>query len=210
MTTTRAARIALFAVALATLALPAACSERQARIKLTFPDAPDGGSCAQQTDIKCVNYLEFSAGDNESGFTSQCVKVDVAIGDLCDVAKLADGQELFKLSPGTSLPIRVEGKRVFPATSCNSGDCPARTIFSGATAVTGTIGDHAGETLEIPLAVVRPCGFPEQFFFLPPGRTCAELCGGTDLLVCDGVQGGCLCLDQSAMNSGQGGIDGGP
>jgi hypothetical protein len=208
MTTTRAARIALIVA----LALSAACSERQARIELTFPDAPDGGTCAQQTDIRCVNYLEFSAGDNQSGFTSQCVKVDVAIGDLCDVAKLADGQELFKLSPGTSLPIRVEGKRVFPATSCNSGDCPARTIFSGQTAATGTIGDHAGETLEIPLAVVHPCGFPEQFFFLPPGRTCAELCGGTDLLVCDGVQGGCLCLDQSAtsMNSGQGGIDAGP
>jgi hypothetical protein len=206
--TTSTKRIAALALC-AALALPAACSERQTHLKLTFPGGPDGGTCATQTDIKCVNYLEFSAGDNVSGFTSQCVKVDVAIGDLCDVAKLAEGQELFKLAPGTSLPIRVEGKRVFPATSCNSGDCPARTIFSGQTDATGTIGDHAGETLEIPLTVVHPCGVPEQFFFLPPGRTCAELCGGTDLLVCDGVQGGCLCLDQSAMTSRQGGIDGG-
>jgi hypothetical protein len=206
VTTRSTAALALCAA----LALPAACNDRQTHLKLTFP-ATDSGTCQDQTNIACVNYLEFTAGDDVSGFSSQCTRVGVSLGSLCDVAKLAEGQELFKLAPGTKLPIRISGIRVFPATSCNAGECPAKQIFSGATDATGTIGDHVGDTLEIPVTLVQPCGAPESFFFLPPGSTCEDLCG-TGNVVCDQVQGGCLCkgLPSAAdLAARQGGIDGG-
>src|SRR6185295_3676739 len=62
MTTTKIAPLAL----LAGLALQGACNERQTRLKLTFPST-DAGACQAQTNIKCVNYLEFTAGDQEHG-----------------------------------------------------------------------------------------------------------------------------------------------
>ena len=68
--------------------------------------------------------------------------------------------------------------------------------------------------IDLPVTVIEPCGLPEQFFFLPDGATCAEVCGASPV-VCDHVQGGCLCkgapraFDGGAdMDSGQGGIDG--
>ena len=121
----RTARFALLALVTSLLA----CSERQTQIRLKL-DVPDAGPCAAQTNIRCANYIEFSAGD-ATGFRSQCTRIDVTLTNLCDLALVAEGQELFKLSPDTQLPIRLEGKRVFPATSCNSGVCPARTIFEG-------------------------------------------------------------------------------
>lgn len=199
----RAASLAL----IVSLALAAACSDRQTRIRLTFPTV-DGGTCMDQTNISCVNYLEFTAGDDVHGFSSDCARVPISLETLCDVGKLAEGQELFKLSPDTRLPIRLSGIRVYPAVSCNAGECPAKQIFAGQTDATGTVGDHVGQTLDIPVTLTVPCGVPEQFFFLPPGTTCAELCGGTDQVVCDHVQGGCLCL-QPTMAPTQGGIDGG-
>ena len=96
-------------------------------------DAGGAGGCQAQTDLKCVNYLQFSAG-NDDGFRSGCAPIDVVLGNLCDLVQLAEGQELFKLPPETMLPIRVAGIRVFPAISCNAGTCAAKTIFSGATA----------------------------------------------------------------------------
>src|SRR5262245_7253890 len=80
---------------LAAVAPLAACSERETHLKITF-DVPDAGACDLQTNIKCVNYLEFTAGDDVSGFSSSCTRVDVSLDTLCDVAKLAEGQELFK------------------------------------------------------------------------------------------------------------------
>jgi hypothetical protein len=197
------------ATALALLALLAGCQARETRIRLKL-DVPDAGACANQTNVACANFIEFSAGD-ATGFRSQCTRIEVRLSTLCDVAQLAEGQELFKLSPETELPLMLEGKRVFPATSCNSGDCPAKTIFSGQTAETGPIGNYAGQVLEIPVTVLHPCGGPESFFFLPPGSTCEQLCGAGQV-ACDGVQGGCLCkgLPSAAdIASGQGGIDGG-
>jgi hypothetical protein len=191
------------------LALLAGCDEKQTQIRIKF-DVPDAGACGDQTNIRCANYIEFSAGD-ATGFRSQCTRIDVTLTNLCDLALVAEGQELFKLSPDTQLPIRLEGKRVFPATSCNSGVCPARTIFEGATAESGPIGNYAGQVLEIPVTVLQPCGMPESFFFLPEGSTCEQLCGAGQV-ACDGVQGGCLCEglpSASDIASRQGGIDGG-
>jgi len=64
-----------------------------------------------------------------------------------------------------------------------------------------------------------PCGTPEQFFLLPEGSTCAEVCHSPDLLVCDNVAGGCLCkqlpsagelaAQRGRMDGGQDGIDSG-
>ena len=208
--------------AIALLALLAGCRERQTQIRLTFPDAPDGGACGAQMNIKCANYIEFSAGVLPGGFRSQCSPIDFTLGSLCDVGKLAEGQELFQLSPETQLPIRMEGKRVFPATACNSGICPAKTIFAGQTAEVGPISQFEGQVLEIAVTQIRPCGLPEEFFFLPEGSTCAQLCGGESAVVCDNVEGGCLCAGHpsasdlaaarqaaATADGGQGGIDGG-
>jgi hypothetical protein len=200
----------LAAALLAALALQSACSDRQTRIKLTFPNT-DGGACQEQTNIRCVNYLEFTAGDQEHGFSSQCTRVQVSLDTLCDVGKIPDGQELFKLSPGTMLPIRLAGIRVFPATSCAAGECPPKQIFAGETSETGTVGDYIGQTLTIPVTLTMPCGPPEQFFFVPPGSTCTDLCGVGNV-VCDNVQGGCLCNgfpSAADLASRQGAIDGG-
>jgi hypothetical protein len=201
-------RTAAFAL-LASLASLGGCQQRQTQIRLKF-DVPDAGACADQTNIKCANYIEFSAGD-EHGFRSQCTRIDITLVSLCDVGRLAEGQELFQLSPDTQLPIRLEGKRVFPATGCNSGVCPPRTIFSGETAEAGPIGNYAGQVLEIPVTVHQPCGMPEAFFFLPEGSTCEQLCG-VGQVACANVEGGCLCegLPTPAdIASRQGGIDSG-
>jgi hypothetical protein len=167
-----------------------ACKEREAQLRVTFPEAPDGGTCDAQTSLRCVNYLQFTAGAG-GDFVSHCMKVDVTLDTLCDLTKLADGTELFKLPPETPLPITLQGLRVYPATSCSSATCAPRLIFAGTTAETGRIGDWAGAVLDIPVTVAQPCGPPEVFYFLPPGGTCAQVCEGE--IVCDGVQGGCLC-----------------
>jgi hypothetical protein len=191
------------AVALVLLALVSACKEQQTQLRVTFPLHPDAGACDAQTNLRCVNYLQFTTGDTTE-FFSRCLKVDVTLENLCDVAKLADGQELFKLPPSTALPITLQGLRVYPATSCSSATCAPRLIFSGRTAQTGRIGDHAGSVLEIPVVLEEPCGLPEEFFPLPEGGTCAQVCRGE--IVCEGVQGGCLCkqLDQNVMPGASG------
>jgi hypothetical protein len=203
--------LALFLLGLSLLAL--GCKQPETQLRLQFPSDPDAGAdaggCQQQTSLRCVNYLQFTAGSGN--FSSTCSKVGVVLEDLCDVAKLAVGQEVFKLSPDTPLPITLEGLRVFPATSCNANECPARRIFSGTTSGTGKIGDYAGGVLDIPVTVNEPCGLPEEFFFLPAGSTCADLCGAGNV-VCDQVQGGCLCkgLPSAAdLAARQGAVDGG-
>jgi hypothetical protein len=214
-----AAALALF-VSFAQLA---ACKERQTQIRLKFPDTPDAGACGAQTNIRCANFIEFTAGTIlvPGGFRSQCSPIDFPLTNLCDVAKLAEGQELFKLPPDAELPISVDGKRVFPAISCNSTICPAKRIFTGQTAEAGPIANFEGQVLEIPITLVQPCGPPEAFYFLPEGKTCAQLCGNADNVVCDNIQGGCLCAGHptpadvaarqaaAAADGGQGGIDGG-
>jgi hypothetical protein len=180
------------ALSLAALASAlAACNGPEASLHVVFP--PDGGACEAQTSLACVNYLQFTVGVG-SGFSSDCLKVDVALDNLCDVEKLARGQQLFKLPPETRLPITLEGLRVFPATSCSADEgCMPRRIFSGTTQASGKVGDFAGRDLPLEITLEEPCGRPEQFFFLPPGSTCEELCGSPSLVVCSGVQGGCLC-----------------
>jgi hypothetical protein len=200
------------ALALVTLlALVASCKDRQTQVRLKFPDTPDAGACQAQTNIRCANYIEFSAGTG-TGFRSQCTEIDVPLMNLCDVGKIAEGQELFTLSPETVLPIRVEGKRVFPAPLCNSGVCPPKTIFAGQTSEEGPIARFEGQVLEIAVTLVRSCGLPEQFFFLPEGSTCAQLCGSEEEVVCDNVQGGCLCAPHptpSELAARQAAADGG-
>jgi hypothetical protein len=205
------------------IALACSCKQPEAQLRLQFPvdvDAgADAGTCHQQTSLKCVNYLQFTAGRDES--SSHCSRVEVRLDDLCDLADVAKGQEVFKLSPDTPLPITIEGLRVYPAIGCSStSECRPRRIFSGTTVMEGTIGDYKGGVIDLPVTVLEPCGLPEQFFFLPDGGTCEEVCG-TSPVVCDHVQGGCLCkgapgtFDAGAsgaggMDGGQGGIDSSP
>ena len=192
----------------------AGCKQPEAQLRLQFEGGSDAGadagSCHAQTSLKCVNYLQFTAGSGE--FSSRCTRVEVELNDLCDLAKVAEGQEVFKLSPDTPLPITLEGLRVYPATGCNSSaECPPRKIFSGTTVSEGHIGDYRDRVIDLPVTVLQPCGLPEQFFSLPDGGTCEEVCG-IGLVVCDQVQGGCLCKGspgQHAMDGGQGGIDAG-
>jgi hypothetical protein len=103
-------------LALALLVLACGCNQRETQLKLQFP-AGDAGTCEQQTSIKCVNYLQFTVGTGEF---SSCTKVEVVLDNLCDLAKVAAGQELFKLPPETPLPITIEGLRIFPAIGCSS------------------------------------------------------------------------------------------
>jgi hypothetical protein len=199
-------------LALALLALACGCKQSETQLKLQFPGG-DGGTCEQQTSIKCVNYLQFTVG---AGEFSSCTKVEVVLDDLCDLAKVAAGQELFNLPPETPLPITIEGLRIFPAIGCSSiQECTPRKIFSGTTVGgggrPGRIGDHAGGVLELPVKVNEACGLPEEFFPLPEGRTCTEVCGLSPV-VCDHVAGGCLCKGSAGaadMVSRQGAIDSG-
>jgi hypothetical protein len=211
----RAAGVALLVLACS------GCKQPEAQLRLQFPvdvnadGGADAGTCHAQTSLRCVNYLQFTAGKDE--FSSHCTRVEAKLDDLCDLAKVAEGQEVFKLSPDTPLPITIEGLRVYPATGCNSSsECPPRRIFSGTTVMTGTIGDYKGRAIDLPVKVLEPCGLPEQFFFLPDGGTCQEVCGLSPV-VCDHVQGGCLCKGApgtsdggQAMDGGQDGIDSRP
>jgi hypothetical protein len=195
------------AVLIAIVAPVLGCKPPEAQLRLQFAGGPD--ACHQQTSLRCVNYLQFTAGMGE--FSSHCSRVEVELIDLCDLAKVAEGQEVFKLSPDTPLPITIEGLRVYPAIGCNSsGACPPRRIFAGTTVGRGTIGDYTGRVIDLPVTVLEPCGLPEEFFFLPEGGTCAEVCG-TSPVVCDHVAGGCLCKGPpgSSASSGTGGMDGG-
>jgi hypothetical protein len=183
------------------LASATACKSQEAPLNVVIP-VIDGGTCSAHTDIACVNYLEFKVTRPTSS-TSHCVELDFVLTDLCDVAKLADGRELFKLPPDTELPITVEGKRVFPAKSCGLNQCD-KIIFRGTTGE-GRIGDYIGRPLELVLNMVGSCGLSEDFFPLPDGGTCAQVCRGQSEVVCDQVSNGCLC--KSSMDGGQGGID---
>jgi hypothetical protein len=177
------------------------CKTDQAQLDVVIP-VIDGGACSAYTDIACVNYLEFRVR-TATASTSRCVELDFVLADLCDVGRLADGRELFKLPPDTQLPITVEGKRVFPAGSCGSNQCD-KVIFRGTTGE-GRLGDYVGRPLALTLNMVGSCGESEEFFLLPDGGTCAGVCGGQNNVLCDQVAGGCLCRPR--MDGGQGGID---
>lgn len=212
--------VATVSLALA-CAFAAGCKQPQAQLKLKFPTDADGGTCSDQTSLRCVNYLQFTTGGDES--SSHCQRVPISLANLCDLARVAEGQEVFKLSPDTLLPITLDGLRVYPATGCSSEECKPKKVFTGMTVggMGQKIGDYVGGVIELPVTVIEPCGDPEEFFSLPPdGGTCAQVCHAPDLVVCDHVSGGCLCkaLPSSpvfqdggqAMDGRQGGIDGSP
>jgi len=200
------------------LALACGCKQPQAQLRLQFPiDADagvDAGACYQQTSLKCVNYLQFTVGRDES--SSRCNRVEVELNDLCDLAKVAQRQEVFKLSPDTPLPISIEGLRVYPATGCNStAACPPRRIFSGTTVMEGKNGDYADGVIDLPVTVIEPCGLPEYFYPLPDGgtidggvATCAQVCGASPV-VCANVEHGCLCQGDPASGAAARAMDGG-
>jgi hypothetical protein len=171
------------------LLLLGACRSPQAELAVVFP--ADAGACDQQTDLSCVNYLRFTVNDG-SEFSTQCIRVSQALNSLCDLARLADGRELFQLSPGKTVQIALEGLRVFPATSCESPPaCPSRTLFKGVSDSV-RIGDLAGGRLEVPVTSVGPCGPKERFFFKPADLGCASVCD-EGVVVCSDIEGGCLC-----------------
>ena len=179
-----------------------ACKAQETQINVVIPSI-DGGTCSTYRDISCVNYLEFKV-TTATASTSRCVEVETPLADLCDVGKLSDGRELFKLPPETLLPITVEGKRVFPAKSCGANLCD-KIVFRGATTGTGRLGDYVGRPLDLALNMVGPCGLSEDFFALPDGGTCPAVCGGESEVICDQIPMGCLC--KSHRDGGQGGID---
>jgi hypothetical protein len=197
--------VALGLSALGLFVLPSGCKQREAQLKLKFPS--DGGACDQQTSVKCVNYLQFTTGEGEF---SSCTKVEVVLDDLCDLGKVAQAQEVFNLPPDTPLPITLDGLRIFPAIGCSpTQECQPRKIFSGTTVSGGHIGDYADGVLELPVTMNEACGLAEEFYPLPAGRTCTEVCGMSPV-VCDRVAGGCLCKGSpraTDMASRQGGID---
>jgi hypothetical protein len=202
-------------------ALVSGCKQPETQLKLVFPSVADGGApdgglpCEGQKNLRCVNYLQFIAGSGDQ-FSSQCRKLDVSLDNLCDLGKFAVGQEILKLPPETSLPIRIEGLRVYPALDCRVSACADKTVFAGTTVGTGRIGDYVGRVLELPVTLQEPCGPPEEFYPLPDGGTCEEVCSPTPV-VCDHVAGGCLCealpgaseIAARRMDGGQGGIDSG-
>ena len=215
------ARHAVAATALA-CALVGACKQPEAQLKLVFPSVGDGGApdgglpCEGQKNLRCVNYLQFIAGSGDQ-FSSECRKLDVSLDNLCDLGKIAAGQEILKLSPETPLPIKIEGLRVYPAIECRVSKCADKTVFAGTTVGQGRIGDYVGRVLELPVTLLEPCGPPEEFYPLPDGGTCEEVCSPT-AVVCDRVVGGCLCeafpsasdlAAQRRVDGGQGGIDSG-
>ncbi len=184
------------------LALATACKSQETQITVVIPSI-DGGTCSAYRDVSCVNYVEFKV-TTATASISHCVEVDMQLADLCDVGKLGDGRELFKLPPETQLPITVEGKRVFPAKSCGANQCD-KIVFRGTTVGTGSLGDYVGRPLELTINTVGSCGRSEDFFSLPDGGTCAAVCGGESEVVCDQIPMGCLC--NSRRDGGQGGID---
>lgn len=197
MNTTRVIRVAVAALLLACLA---ACKNQEMQLKILTPPIDGGGACNAYTDLACVNYLEFRVLSNPPAF---CVALDVSLNDLCDVEKLANGSDVFKLPPETRLPIAVLGKRVFPAGSCGSNKCD-KLLFRGETGP-GFVRDYIGRTLELTIDMAGSCGKSENFFFLPDGGTCVDVCGGESKIVCANVGGGCLC--EADVDGGQGGID---
>lgn len=154
----------------------------------------DAGTCAQYTDLRCVNYLRFSVkADNE--FTTQCVKLKPGevLESLCDVPKLADGRALFTMGPDEKVVIDVVGMRVYPPDTCESGtECPARRIFFGRTEEF-RLGDVAGRSIPLPIAVEQECGPREESFKTTPSRpTCEDVCTNGKP-VCTFSDGWCLC-----------------
>jgi len=182
-------RVSIVALTLALLLSAAGCRSSLAPLEIGFGD--DAGTCAQQTDVSCVNYLRFSVDvDDGEGFRTQCVAVTEPLESLCDVAALADGRELFTLDPDSEVKIKVEGLRVFPTTSCDAEGCQRRKLFSGETP-RFRIGDLAGQAIPLAVTVDEACGAKEQYFPRRDGQTCSQVCG-EELLVCE-IQDGCLC-----------------
>lgn len=151
----------------------------------------DAGTCAQFTDLKCVNYLKFSVNVDRQ-FTSECIKLEQNLTSLCDLPALANGQALFTFQPDQEVVLDVVGMRVFPPESCEeSAQCPARRIFSGRTEKF-RVGELAGKSIPLHVEVEHDCGAPESSFpFFGGMRTCDEVCG-TGLVVCS-FSDGCLC-----------------
>lgn len=185
------------AAALALLALVAGC--RSPRSSLQVVIAGDAGTCepmdagadagASNSQLHCVNFLQFRVDDGRS-FSTYCVKLEKRLETMCDLAKIADGRELFKLDPDANVSISVQGLRVFPATSCDrDAVCPAREIFAGNTGAV-RIEDTVGGSIELPVAMTKDCGLPEVYYPKPSGMTCESVC--RTKVVCD-FQGGCLC-----------------
>lgn len=167
--------------------LAGGCRSSEASLEIGFGD--DAGTCAQVTDLSCVNFLRFSVDDG-SGFTTQCVKVTEQLTSLCDVAELGSGQELFRIDPDKQVQFKVEGLRVYPATSCEAEGCQRRILFTGVTQ-TFRMGDRAGQSIPLVVTVNEPCGGREEYFPLPGGMTCDDICGHGST-VCQ-IEDGCLC-----------------
>ena len=141
------------------------------------------GSCAQVTDLGCVNHVRYEFTTTTGELMSLCRPVGRKLASLCDLASLGGDVEV----PADTRDITVSGVRVFPADSCeDTPQCKTRTIFSAH-------GDDTGlpVLLDVYLAHDEPCGPPEQYFPLPDGQSCGDVCAAG--VVCS-LDTGCLCL----------------
>lgn len=181
----------------ALLVLVAGCGRPSVDVAIVTDIPYDGGvaACSEFADLRCVNFLAFDLLDVQSGeILGHCVRVTAPLDDLCEVAELATGAEVFRVDPDEEVRLSVRGLRVYPATSCQTlAGCPARELFTGQSGAV-RLGDLPDGRLELPLDSAAACGPREEFYPRPEGRTCDQICGGTDRVVCDGLAGGCLCL----------------
>ena len=120
----------------------AGCKQPEAQLRLQFPvdvDAgADAGTCHQQTSLKCVNYLQFTAGDGAG--SAATARASRSRWTTCAIsAKVAEGQEVFKLSPDTPLPITTRGTARLSRRPAATRRASARRaeIFAGTTVMEG-------------------------------------------------------------------------
>jgi len=175
-----------------------ACRPQQMELEIVLPG--DGG--CPPVDLSCVNYLQFKVsevsevnGKKTTNFTTHCIMLKEELHSLCDLQKVAVGQELFKLSPDNSVSIEMRGIRVYPATSCDYDvTCPPYLAFSGTTGTERQVSELAGGELPLPVELLKPCRAGiEKWFPAKPGQQCTVGCEGGEV-ECDGIQGGCLCF----------------
>ena len=172
-----------------------ACRPQQMELTIVLGDA----GCPP-VNLKCVNFLQFS-----SGFSTHCIQLTEGetLDTLCDLQKVANGQELFKLSPDTELIIEMKGLHVYPATSCDYDvTCPPRIVFKGSTGSQSVrVGDLAGGAVPLQVVMVAPCPAGSEQWYRPPrpDEPCSAVCYPGEV-ECDGVQGGCLCFSPTSTH----------
>lgn len=171
----------------------AACARPQLQLTPVFEVTTDAGvplECAAFADLACVNFIKFQI-EEEGNLTppTDCITVDQRLTNLCDVAQLARGTEIFRYDLDARVKVKMWGLRVFPATSCEIvPECPPRSLFDGATEEFDL--DRSGD---VPLRITFAQGCGAKEVYRPRGgRDCFTVCDFTEPR-CE-LRDGCVCL----------------